>query len=612
MSFRNPWGLLVLLFIIPIVLLYILKKQHEDRTVSSTMLWQQVSRDLQATRPWQRLRTRLLLILQILAVILFALSLARPAFYGGEGGTHYIAVIDTSARMQATDVKPSRMEVSRINLIDFIDRMKARDTMTIVRASQQPFVLVGPSGDKAVLKQYANEVEASNGKSDLNSAIQLAQTLLQDQSENGGQIYVYSDHVLSGVANQDNIQFHIASGSGQNVAITHMAYDIRDNNATVLSRVANYGEKRDVTLELKVDGMLQNVKEVSLSAEEEVPVYWSDIPSSALKIEVSISEEDDLMLDNTGVVTINEDYLIKALMVTERNVFLERGISLRDDIELIKANPGESLETTDFHLYLYDGDSTLPENLPEDGHIIVFSPSSNEELGLLVEGELPPSGVKQNAQSQYSDLLQYVEPEAYQIAKAKKLNVPEGFSILLQNNDGNPLLMIGEQDGRKIAVFSFSLHESNIPLKADFPILMQNLLNWLLPQDITFAGQVFAGESLPISPLPDATSITITSPEGRKYEFDSYPAPVFYDTHEIGIYEIFQQAEDQSYTGRFVVSVPTGQVSDLRMNRESTPGQAAEFIANSASPFRRDIWMVAGWALLLLLLIEWWVYHRGL
>jgi Ca-activated chloride channel family protein len=100
LSFRNPWGLLALLFIIPIVLLYILKKQHEDRLVSSTMLWQQVSRDLQATRPWQRLRTRLLLILQILAVILFALSLARPAFYGGEGGTHYIAVIDTSARMQ--------------------------------------------------------------------------------------------------------------------------------------------------------------------------------------------------------------------------------------------------------------------------------------------------------------------------------------------------------------------------------------------------------------------------------------------------------------------------------------------------------------------------------
>ncbi|MDD2502455.1 MAG: BatA and WFA domain-containing protein [Clostridia bacterium] len=612
MSFRNPWGLLALLFIIPIVLLYILKKQHEDRTVSSTMLWQQVSRDLQATRPWQRLRTRLLLILQIFAVILFALSLARPTFFGGEGGTHYITVIDTSARMQATDVKPSRMEASRIALIDFIDRMKVRDTMTIVRASQQPFVLTGPPSDKAVLKQYANEIEASNGKSDLSSAIQLSQTLLQDQSENGGQIHVYSDHILLGIGNQENLQFYVASGNGQNVAITHIAYDIRDNYVTALSRVANYGEERIVTLELKVDGMLQNVKEVSLSAEEEVPVYWSDIPGSAQEIEVSISEEDDLKLDNTGIVTINEDYLIKALMVTERNIFLERAISLRDDIELVKSNPGESLESTDFHLYIYDGSTALPDKLPEDGHIIVFSPSSHEGLGLLVEGELPPSGAKQKTQSQYSNLLQYVEPEDYQIAKAKKLNVPQGFSTLLQNGEGNPLLMIGEQDGRKMAVFSFSLHESNIPLKADFPILIQNLLNWMLPQDMIFAGQIFAGESLPISPLPDATSITITSPEGRKYEFDSYPAPVFYDTHEIGVYEIFQQAEDQSYAGRFVVSVPTDQVSDLRIGRDSTPGQAEEFIRTAASPFRRDIWMIAGWALLLLLLIEWWVYHRGL
>jgi Ca-activated chloride channel family protein len=612
LSFRNPWGLLALLFIIPIVLLYILKKQHEDRLVSSTMLWQQVSRDLQATRPWQRLRTRLLLILQILAVILFALSLARPAFYGGEGGTHYIAVIDTSARMQATDVKPSRMEASRIALIDFIDRMKVRDTMTIVRASQQPFVLAGPSSDKSVLKQYANEVEATNGKSDLNSAVQLAQTLLQDQSDNGGQIHVYSGQVISGIGNQDNIQVHVASGNGQNVAITHMAYDIRDNNVTVLSRVANYGEEGNVTLELKVDGMLQNVKEVSLSANEEITVYWSDIPSSAQYIEVSISDEDDLMLDNTGIVTINEDYQIKALMVTERNVFLERAITLRDDIELVKSSPGESLQTTDFQLYIYDGASALPDKLPEDGHIVVFSPSSQEELGLLVDGELPPSGVKQNAQSQHSDVLQYVEPKDYQIAKAKKLNVPEGFSVLLQNNEGNPLLLIGEQDIRKIAVFSFSLHESNIPLKADFPILIQNLLNWMLPQDMVFAGQLFAGESLPISPLPNATSIRVTSPGGREYEFDSYPAPVFYDTHEIGIYEISQQADGQSYIGHFVISVPTDQVSDLRIGSGSTTGQSEDYIPTAASPFRRDIWMIAGWTLMLLLIIEWWVYHRGL
>lgn len=576
------------------------------------MLWQQVSRDLQAARPWQRLRTQLLFILQILAVVLFAVSLARPAFYGGEGGTYYIAVLDTSARMQATDIKPSRMEASRMALLDFIDSMKAGDIMTIVQAGQQPFVLADPSGDKEVLAQYANEIEVSNGISDLNSAVQLAQTLLQDQSESGGQIHVYSDHFASDSYNQENLRFHIASGNGQNAAITHMAYDIRDNNITALSRVANYGEERIVTLELKVDGMLQNVKEINLSAGEELPVYWFDIPGSAQEIKVSILEEDSLMLDNAGIVAVDEDYHIKVLMITERNVFLERAISLRDDIETVKANPGETLETTDFHLYIYDGSAALPDNLPEDGNIIVFSPSSHKEIGLLVEGEISAVKAKQNLQSQYSSLLQYVEPEDYQIAKAKKLNVPENFSVLLQDNEENPIFMIGEKDGRKIAIFSFSLHESNIPLKADFPILIQNLLNWMLPQDMVFNRQIFACQSLPILPLPDAASITITSPGGRKYEFDSYPAPVFYDTNEIGTYKISQQSKSQNYIGHFVVSVPTDQVSDLRLDSNYTPGKAEEYILAVASPFRRDIWMIAGWVLLLLLLIEWRVYHRGI
>jgi Ca-activated chloride channel family protein len=612
LSFSNPWGLLALLLIIPIVLLYILKKQHEDRTISSTMLWQQVVRDLQATRPWQRLRTRLLLILQILAVILFAVSLARPTWYGGsEGGVHYIAVMDTSARMQARDVKPSRMEAARNALLDFIQSMKPGDTLTLVQAGQQPFVIAGPSGNKGALKQAVSEIQPANGRADLIGAVQLAQTLLRDQSENNGRIHVYSDHFPSGLENQDNLVFHIASGNGQNAAVTHVGYEIGNESISVLSRVANYGLQRNITLELKIDGELQNVKDVHLPAGEEVNVYWSGIPTYAREIMVSISEEDDLMLDNIGMAAVSEEYQAKVLMATERNVYLERALSLREDIDLYKVNPDQTPESTDFHLYIYD--CRLPEQLPEDGHIIAFSPSSHEQIGLAVEGEIRPviATANTHARSFYPSLLQYVEPEGYQIARAGKMNVPEGFTVLLQDEGENPLLIAGEQEGRKIALFAFSLHESNLPLKADFPILVQNLLNWLLPPDIAFAGQIFAGESLQLECFPNVSRIIVTSPSGRKYDFDAYPAPVFYDTHDIGIYKISQQAGDQTYTGSFVVSVPTHEVSDLCTGSEVYTGKGGGIFEAAASPFGKDIWMTAGWTLLLLLLIEWQVYHHG-
>jgi hypothetical protein len=586
-----------------------LKKQHEDVTVSSTMLWQQVLKDLQATRPWQRLRTRLLLILQILAVLLFALSLARPVFFGGEGGIHYIAVVDTSARMQATDVKPSRMDRAREDLLDLIQIMKPKDTMTIIQAGIQPFIAAGPTGESSTLQEYAGKLRASNGRSDLDRAVQLAQTLLRDTENESGQIHVFSDKQME---DGQGLISHIYSGNGQNAAVTHVSYDRIDDKVIALTRVANYGDDRNVTLELKIDGSLNNIKEAYIPAGEEANIYWTDIPSSARIIEVSLAEEDDLLLDNYGLAAVNEEYRLKALLVSERNVFLERAVSLRKDIEILKANPGQEPESHDFQLYVYDG--SLPDELPADGHMILFNPPSNEQLGISTEGEIVPSGISVNKHALYPKLMEYVEPQGYQIAKAKKMIVPAGFDVLLADQAGNPILAVGELGSRKIAVFPFSLHQSNLPLKADFPILIQNLLSWMQPPNMNFSAEVYAGEALQLSTFPDVSEVTVTDPSGKEYRFDAYPAPVFYDTQDVGVYKVIQKAEEQTYEGSFVVSVPTMEVSDLRLKTKSAsqqPGQRTQ-PQKTGSPFQKEIWLAAGWLLLLLLLIEWWVYHHGI
>ena len=107
-------GILFSLFIPAIILLYLLKQQYQEVKVSSTYLWQKTIPGYQTSMPWQKLRKNLLLFLQLLAVLLFTLAIARPFLYRkAENSSDFIIVLDCSASMQAEDVKPYQVFKSK-------------------------------------------------------------------------------------------------------------------------------------------------------------------------------------------------------------------------------------------------------------------------------------------------------------------------------------------------------------------------------------------------------------------------------------------------------------------------------------------------------------------
>src|SRR5690242_13269816 len=62
-SLASPAGLLLGLLAIPILALHMLRPRRPPLEVSSTFLWEDVSRPVTAARPWQKLRPSVLLIL---------------------------------------------------------------------------------------------------------------------------------------------------------------------------------------------------------------------------------------------------------------------------------------------------------------------------------------------------------------------------------------------------------------------------------------------------------------------------------------------------------------------------------------------------------------------
>ena len=69
MKFLNPAGLWLLLGVPILIIIYLIKSQHEDRSVSSTYLWKLSARFMKKRLPVQRVQKLLLFLLQLLMIV---------------------------------------------------------------------------------------------------------------------------------------------------------------------------------------------------------------------------------------------------------------------------------------------------------------------------------------------------------------------------------------------------------------------------------------------------------------------------------------------------------------------------------------------------------------
>lgn len=612
MGFLTPLALAFAALSIPILILYMLRLRRRDVLVSSTLLWRRLLRDREANVPWQRLRRNLLLLLQLLILALLTLALARPFVPARTVVTGSVVIlVDGSASMQATDVAPTRFEAARRAAEEIVAGLGSTDTATVIAVGSRPRVLASATGDRALLRRALRDAEPTVGQADWEAAFALAAAGLAGVEK--AQVVIISDGALPEALPPlpGEVRFVGVGGGAHNLAIVALAAREGASGAQAFLRVANSNSTdAEPLVEFLADGALFDARRLAVPARGSASLTVADVPYDARIFGARLAVDDALALDDVAWAVHTPPVSGRVLLVSGGNLFLERALGALPGVELVQLAPGDGLPNERYDLYVYDG--VITGTVPT-GNVLLVGPRSSVGSDFPVEvGAVFTS----TALTFVADdpLLRYVDLSDVHVLQARAVEPPPGARVLIRAG-GGPLLFVAERPQGRLAVLTFDLHDSDLPLQIAFPILTANLVDWLLPRVAPrFPATIRPGDAVVIQPDPEATAIYVTAPDGARHNVTlGESSPVFAATGQLGVYLVEQvdQAGGALDSGAFAVNLFDPAESDIAPREVVRVGQAEVTAAVEEEKSRREFWPWLAGAALGVLAIEWWAHQQG-
>ncbi len=601
--------------IIPIILLlYFMRPKRQERVVGSTLLWQQAAQDLQASRPWQRLRITPLLLLQLLAALVIVLILTRPAIFTKSpisGNT--VIILQASASMQATDITPSRFESAKNSISDMIDAMGANDHISLMLMAHTPQVLATASQDKAFLHTQLQRARVTNQDADLAGALSLATSLAFGQANT--QILVIGDgHVTNTASSILTSPFpvrYIAVGTdAPNVALMALSSRNLQGDLVALAQVVNYShQQRAIPVELNANGKLISVKTITLAAGGSGSVQWEHLATSTRYLDARLLTQDAMSVDHEAWAIVGGALQARVLLVTKGNLFLETALRLQPTVSLFETTPAKYASSMTYDLTIFDG--YIPPTLPSGNLLFVNPPAGSYAFGTSGQA-IHVSQI--SAGNDTLNLLSNVDLSEIHTLRASHLLKPELWAQSIIATPETPLLIAGAKNNRRMAVIGFDLHDTDLPLQPAFPLLVNNMMTWLLPPPVNGDGQVAADTPVTVQTWPGANRVTITSPDQQTTTVGP-PFPVLpYDkTDTTGIYQVTQHVQSRTLIGAFTVNLFNASQSNLAPAKTLPILHSTTITTsgNTVSRQLREIWPWIAAFLLFVLCAEWWLFSRN-
>ncbi len=524
----TPWALsLTLAGLLAIVLaLYLLENEQRKVVVPSVLIWDSLLTKRKGVAWARKLRRLLSLLLALLIAALLAFAIADPRRLSKSSDRRLIILVDASASMQATDVKPNRLERAKALARALVQSLGDSDQALVAQLDASVTPMSTMTDDRAALQQGIERIRSTDLTGDLSVGLAFAIDVLGQGKQ--AELFIVSDGNLTGIAaasriaaQQKQLRVHYlrVGESRRNVGIEHFSvrrYPLDKMHTESIVRMRNFGEKPEAAkLKLFAGKALLYEESLLLPAQGTASRTFADLAatSSALEARIELTAgADALAADDRAYAALPARKQSRVLLVTEGNRYLEAALLLDEYLDVTELKPAAYVSAKGHDVVIFD--RVLPLHAPE-APALYIAPAP-------VAGRFAPFKVKPAIDRPFFERVDDDHPitralalRDVNVARALALVPEPGDRLIAQTAKGTPLLVEGTRAGARFIALAFDIRESDLPLRVSFPLFILAAVDRLALEQTSDAARGLVGEPWRLRVPDDVSSAALEDPNGK-------------------------------------------------------------------------------------------------
>jgi hypothetical protein len=206
------------------------------------------------------------------------------------------------------------------------------------------------------------------------------------------------------------------------------------------------------------------------------------------------------------------------------------------------------------------------------------------------------------------EVLRYTALRDVNVSRATLLRATKDDQVLAADARG-PLLVAGQREGQRFLALAFDVRESDLPLRAGWPLLLLNALDWLTAQTRDEPSATSVGKTLELAVPRELEHAQLVAPDGQRSELAAHDGKLALHPLRAGFYRVRTGEAERLVAVNLAPDVP----HELSPRPQLRLGDAlAGHPEQRSAGTHRPPWVLLLLAAVLLLGAEWATYHRRL